>query len=310
MGCKAFDFNNDGRLDLFLVDMHSDMWLPSRNETAMRAIALKSRRAKYPSVTGAASSYPKLARNVEEQERRLNEMFAIRPDEVVFGNTFYKNQGGGKFEEMSDRAGLETFWPWGIASGDFDNDGFEDVFLPSGMGFPFFYWPNALMMNNGDETFTDHARGEGIEPPPGGIYQDASINGKPAARSSRAAAVADFTNRGRLDIVVNNFNDYVYYFRNQFPAQNYVEFRLTGTRSNRDAIGALVKLHLGKSVLTRQVHPAGGYLAQSSRTLHFGLGNHKHIDRIEIFWPGRKTPQIIEGVAINRRHDIIEERNK
>ena len=111
---------------------------------------------------------------------------------MVFGNTFFKNLGRGKFEEISDKAGLETFWPWGIATGDFDNDGYEDVFLPSGMGYPFFYWPNALMMNNGNGTFTDHARGEDIEPPRQGIYQQERINGKQAARSSRAAAIADF----------------------------------------------------------------------------------------------------------------------
>jgi hypothetical protein len=306
MGCKPFDFNNDGRLDLLMVDMHSDMWLPSRNEPAMRAIALRGRHTKYARVTGAAYLYPKLVPNLDEQERRLNQMFDIKSDEVVFGNTFYKNHGGGKFEEISDRAGLETFWPWGVASGDFDNDGFEDVFVPSGMGYPFFYWPNALMMNNGNETFTDHARAEAIEPPKGGIYQEAPIGGKPAARSSRAAAVADFANRGQLDILVNNFNDYPYYFRNQFPKSNYVEFRLTGTRSNRDAIGAVVRLQVGKSILTRQVHPAGGYLAQSSRTLHFGLGNHNRIDRVEILWPGRKTAQVIEDVAVNGRHDIVE----
>ena len=79
------------------------------------------------------------------------------------------------------------------------------------------YWPNALMMNNGDETFIDHAKAEAIEPPPGGIYQEKSINRPTGSRSSRCAAVADFTSHGRLDIIVNNFNDYPYYFRNQFP---------------------------------------------------------------------------------------------
>ena len=94
--------------------------------------------------------------------------------------------------------------------------------------------------------------------------------------------------------------------RNQFPSSNYVEFRLTGTRSNRDAIGAIVKLYVNGSVLTRQVQPAGGYLAQSSRTLHFGLGSHPHIDRAEILWPGSKTPQLIKEVSLNKRIDIEE----
>jgi hypothetical protein len=306
MGCKAFDCNNDGRLDVYIVDMHSDMWLPSRNEPMMRDIARKGRHTKYPTVAGAASSYPKLVPDVAEQERRLNKMFDIRKDEVVFGNTFHKNLGGGQFKEMSEQAGLETFWPWGIATGDFDNDGFEDVFVPSGMGYPFFYWPNVLLINNGNETFTDHAQAEGIEPPPGGIYQEEAIAGKPAARSSRAAAVADFTHSGRLDIVVNNFNDYPYYFRNQFPKHNYVQFLLQGTRSNRDAIGAVVRLHVGSAILTRQVNPAGGYLSQSSRTLHFGLGDHTHIDRVEILWPGRTKPQVIKDVDLNKRNDMVE----
>jgi hypothetical protein len=306
MGCKAFDFNNDGRLDLFLVDMHSDMWGPSRNDPGMLAFAKKNSGVKYPTVTGAARQFPKLIANVEQQEERLVEAFHIEPDTVVFGNTFFKNLGGGKFEERSDRAGLETFWPWGIATGDFDNDGFEDVFVPSGMGYPFFYWPNVLMMNNGNETFTDHARAEGIEPPPGGIYQEAPISGKPAARSSRAAAVADFTNTGRLDVVVNNFNDYPYFFQNQFPRRNYIEFRLRGTKSNRDAVGAIVRLHADGAVMTRQVSPASGYLAQSSKTVHFGLADRARVDRVEIRWPGGKRRTTIESPALNQCHDVEE----
>jgi hypothetical protein len=291
MGARAFDFNNDGKLDLYIVDMHSDMWLPSLDDPRMLAIAKESQHQKFPTVTGAArkQSVP----NVAEQEKRINDAFHINHDEVLFGNAFFKNLGGGKFEEISDRAGLENFWPWGIATGDFDNDGFEDVFVPAGMGYPFFYWPNSLLMNNGNETFTDHAKAEEIEPPARGIYQEKRIKGSPAARSSRTAAVADFTGTGRLDIVVNNFNDRPYFFHNQFPRRDFIAFRLRGTKSNRDAIGAVVRLYSGKDVMTRQVYPAGGYLAQSSKTIHFGLGDRTRIDRVEITWPSgvRQTLQ-------------------
>ena len=131
------------------------------------------------------------------------------------------------------------------------------------------------MMNNGDQTFSDHAKAVAIEPPPeGAIREKIGINrNRPATSVPPPSAIS--TGDGRLDILDNNFNDSRYYFRNRFPRQNCVAFRLAGTKSNRDAIGTVVKLHVMKSILTRQVHPAGGYLAQSSRTLHFGLGRHR-----------------------------------
>ena len=208
-------------------------------------------------------------------------------------------------DKVSDAANMETWWPWGIATGDFDNDGYEDAFIPSGMGYPQPYWKNYLMMNNGNETFTERSQEEGIEPPVRGKYLEERVANRPATRSSRCAAVADFANDGRLAIVTNNFNDRPYYFRNYFPKKNYVAFRLQGTRSNRDAIGAVVRLYAGKEIMTRQVNPAGGYLSQSSKTLHFGLGDRTQIDRVEIKWPSG-TLQQIPVPEINRRHDIQE----
>ena len=248
VGCKVFDFNNDGRLDLFLVDMHSDMWLPETLDP--RSLPAEILKRKYAHRRG-----PYYAASAEGVafEQRFMDCLQCRAEDVVFGNTLYEKLPSGLFAEVSDRANMETFWPWGIATGDFDNDGHEDVFLPSGMGFPFAYWPNALMMNNGNGTFTDRAEEAGIEPPVEGEYFKERIGGKPAARSSRCAAVADFDHSGRLSLVVNNFNDRPYYFRNGFPAKNWIAFRLEGTRSNRDAIGALVTIRSGNEVMVRQV---------------------------------------------------------
>jgi hypothetical protein len=241
-----------------------------------------------------------------EEETRVQQSIRLRYEDVVFGNTLFKRLPSGQFAEVSDKANLETWWPWGIAIGDFDNDGYEDVYLPSGMGFPYGYWPSALMMNNGNETFTDRAVHFGVEPTDG-HYLAQTIGGKRAARSSRCAAVADFDGDGRLDLIVNNFNDRAFYFRNRFPQKSWIEFRLTGTKSNRDAIGAVVTLHLGGEKMVRQVHAAGGYLSQSSLMLHFGLGDHTTIDWMEICWPSGLRERI-DHPAINALHLLIEGR--
>jgi len=300
IGVKVFDFNNDGRLDLFLADMHSDMWMALDYSHSSQKVAKRGEKKRYPHLAG-----PWATASFVHQEKNLEDIFDFRVTEVVFGNTLFKNLGGGKFQEMSDAANTETFWPWGVATGDFDNDGYEDMFLPSGMGYPLYYCPNQLLLNKGDETFAERAAELGIEPPERGIYLDQRIAGTQACRSSRCAAVADFDGDGRLDIVTNNFNDHPYYFRNNLPRKHFVAFRLRGSKSNRDAIGAVLHLYTGKEVMTRQVNPAGGYLSQSSRTLHFGLGDRATIDRVEIRWPSG-LHQIIPGPAINKLHEVAE----
>ncbi|MHB1424040.1 MAG: CRTAC1 family protein [Gemmataceae bacterium] len=302
IGSKAFDFNNDGRLDLLIVDMHSDMWLPPWIDP--RTGTRDNLKQKYPRYFG---SYYDRDLHLAEMEKRVQQTVRFRYEDVLFGNTLFKQLPSGKFAEVSDKANMETWWPWGIAVGDFDNDGYEDVYLPSGMGYPYEYWPSALMMNNGNETFTDRASSTGIEPPPEGRYLAEEIGDNRAARSSRCAAIADFDGDGRLDLMVNNFNDRAFYYRNRFPRKNWIAFRLRGTKSNRDAIGALVTLHLGADKMVRQVHAAGGYQSQSSLMLHFGLGERTHVDRVEIRWPSGLR-EWIDQPTINELHTPIEGR--
>jgi hypothetical protein len=305
IGTKVLDFNNDGRLDLFVVDMHSDMWMGLDRDHRSLEYVQDSWNKKFPYLYGPRAF---LQKGQIELERELIARMGTNYKELLFGNAFYRNDGGGKFTEISDKAGLETFWPWGIADGDFDNDGWVDIFIPAGMGYPFYYWPNSLMMNQGNGTFKDMASALGIEPPPRGEFLPGKIGGERAARSSRTAAVADFFGDGRLDIVVNNFNDQPYFFKNEGPRRNYVAFRLQGTTSNRDAIGAVVRLSQKGQIMTRQVQAGGGYLSQGSKTVHFGLGDQPAIDWVEINWPSG-TRQRIENVQVNARQDVIEPRS-
>ncbi len=280
IGARAFDFDSDGRLDFALADMHSDMWMGADFDRQM-IIPWK----KYRYFVGRMSELDPAAM---EQEKRYADGMRIEYENVVFGNSLFRNRGDGTFEEISDSAKFETFWPWGIAAGDFDSDGHEDIFLPSGMGFPFFYWPNGLLVNDGNGKFKDHSLTSGINPAPSSYHLEETIGGLPAARSSRCAAVGDFNGDGRLDIVANNFNDAPSYYVNISPKRHFIALRLRGTESNRDAIGALVTLRTGGRTLVRQVQAAGGYLAQSTLTVHFGLGDSDAIESCEIRWPSGK----------------------
>ncbi|MFO0902844.1 MAG: CRTAC1 family protein [Pirellulales bacterium] len=302
MGVRVFDFNNDGRLDIYIVDMHSDMWMGLDSAQLSLSTAVQAEKVKFRGFYG-----PKLDTDpsYEKLEEELEPVLGFRHDDVVFGNVFYEALGDGKFREMSAETNTETFWPWGLATGDFDCDGFEDVFVTAGMGYPFYYWPNALLMNSGKATFLERAAAHGVEPPAGGKFLDEQIEGKPCAKSSRCAAAADFDGDGRLEIVTNNFNGPPYFYRNEFPKKHYLAFRLRGVRSNRDAIGAQVRIRRGDQTLLRLVQSAGGYLAQSSKTVHFGLGDSPDVEQVEIVWPSGLR-QVIDKPEVDKLHDVVE----
>src|SRR5439155_12511908 len=118
MGVKFFDFNQDGLMDLFVTDMHSDMSGP---QTRLTRTEFRPAFEKQKSEAWCTSEY--------------SDAYLQGASNNIFGNAFYRNLGHGQFEEISDQVGAETLWPWGISVGDINADGFEDVFVAAGMGF-------------------------------------------------------------------------------------------------------------------------------------------------------------------------------
>jgi hypothetical protein len=148
---------------------------------------------------------------------------------------------------------------------------------------------NVLFRNNADETFSDVGW----------------VNSADRVEDGRGLAVFDYDGNGSLDLLLRNYRMQTVLLANRGDANHSVSFELTGTRSNRDAVGAKLRLRSGEHWQTRVVTTGSGYLSGSSRRLHFGLGDAERIDELVIEWPsGQRT--VLTDLAVDRMHAIRE----
>jgi enediyne biosynthesis protein E4 len=269
------------------------------------------------------------------QVKHQPESFLMGPaSSFVYGNSLYHNLRDGKFEEVSDRMGAENYWPWGPSAGDLNADGWEDLFIASSMNFPYRYAINSVLLNNKGAKFLDSEFLVGVEPRRDGRTRTpwfdidcagpSIAQGSPSAAvctgrkdritvmgalGTRSAAILDLDNDGDLDIVTNDFNSEPQILISNLAEKkriHWLKVKLTGTASNRDGLGATVRVIAARRPLFKYHDGKSGYLSQSSLPLYFGLADAQKIDRVEVDWPSGKKQVVTQNLPIDQLLQITE----
>ncbi len=217
----------------------------------------------------------------------------------------YRNLGDGSFEDVTlvtgAGAGSLTCVNWGTGLVDFDNDGDRDLFLACGhlqdtvdrySGTATYHARNIVLMNTGDGKFTN--------------VSDQCGDGLSVKLSSRGAAFDDLDNDGDVDAVILNSRRRPTILRNDSPGgHHWIQIRLRGVKTNRDGVGARVRVVAGDLTQVDEVHSGRGYQSHYGTRLHFGLGKRDHVDRIEVRWIGGGT-DVLQDVPVDRLLTVTE----
>ena len=285
MGSDYADINNDLLPDLIVLDM----------------MAADRRRGKENMATMNSAKFNRLV-NKGYHHQYMSNMLQL-------------NSGNGAYSEIGQFAGIaKTDWSWAPLVTDFNNDGFNDIFITNGIQrdltnqdfrntmskknigaikkehleqafgmIPSAKLSNYMFANNTDYTFKDVSVDFGFEE---------KIN-------SNGAAYADFDNDGDLDLVLNNQSDKASVYRNNTEA-NYITISFEGSENNIKGIGAKVEVYANNTQQLKQLYTSRGYQSSVSFNLNFGLGESKTVDSLKIIWNDNKT-QTLTNIDANKR---------
>ena len=301
MGVVCFDVENDGDTDIFVG-----------NDKTGNSLFLNDSKGKFKEMAGLAGvAYDFLGRaqgsmGVEagdvDNDGLLDLAVSTYQQELT---TLFKNTGKAAFEDVSRLSrvgdGSLRFVKWGLGIVDLDNDGHRDLFVASGHlhdnvhlfdNTTLYECPSLVLRNTGGGKFVN--------------VSDKSGDGPLVKRSARGAAFDDLDGDGDVDVVVLNSRREPTILRNESTSGHWLGLRLVGKKSNRDGIGARVRVVAGDLTSVAEVHSGRGYQSDFGRRLHFGLGSRTQIDRVEVKWPSG-AEQTVKAPAIDQVLTIPEE---
>jgi hypothetical protein len=295
------DFDGDGKLDLFVTNDGQPNYLYKGDGTGKFTDAGFTSGVAY-NENGMAQANMGVAWGDYLHTGRFSLLISHFDNEYA---ALYRNDGGMNFVESSVPSliakGTRGYVGWGDAFVDFSNCGWQDVFIVNGHVYPQvdniasgpkYREPKVLLKNQRDGTFKDISKevGPALQIP----------------QVSRGMAIGDLLNDGRLDAVVENLVGRPMVLRPEGGANNHwISFQLEGVKSNRLALNARIRATAGRLVQLGEVVSGGSYLSQHDLRIHFGLGDHDRVDKVEIFWPGGKT-ETLTNLAADRFYSVRE----
>jgi hypothetical protein len=293
MTAVVTDFNDDGWPDIYVAcDSTASILYRNNTDGTFTDVALETGSAY--NEDGRAQAGMGVAIGDYDGDGYLDIFKTHFADDLP---VLYRNTGRGFFEDASRAAGFDhtRFVQWGTGLADFDNDGWLDILTVTGNVYPEVEKHFKEYPHRSPRLVYQNLRN--------GRFKDVSAHCGPGAitpHSSRGCAFGDFDNDGDPDVLVMNMNEPPSLLRNDCVAgNNWLELKLIGTKSNRTAIGARVRLKTGARLQVREVVSQSSYYSHSDLRLHFGLGRNKRIDQIELRWPNGQT-EIIKDVAANQ----------
>jgi len=284
MGVGAADYDDDGFVDIYVANDHSMNYLWHNNAgKSFTDVGTPSGTAFGQSGESAVSMSVDFADYTGSGRMGM----FISDDKYC---RLYENMGNGIFTDKSYPSGIAMpagqFVGWSSSFIDYNNDGLVDIYKTNGALKHLYGQEDQIFENIGDGKFKD------VSTEMGKYFMQKLVG--------RGACFGDYDNDGDIDGYIVNLNDRGSFLRNNKGNQNnWIELNLIGTTSNRDGIGARVKVTADGKVQTAQKKSTTGYLSQNDPRMHFGLAKNEIIDRIEIKWPSGKL-QVLENVKVNQ----------